>query len=187
MDQVAMPERDEWLMGQVALGRRQYLEPLVRRYAGPLLTFIRRMHGDGHGSEDLFQEVFLAVWCKRKQYQFPRSFKSWLYAIALNKCRAVYRRKRAPALRLHQEGSPEPQAAGETPSKTAVAVETASAVQAAVVKLPTKQRQVVVLRVWNGLSYAEIAEAIGSTEATARSHMHHALAALRGTLDALAV
>src|SRR6266571_9373160 len=84
-------ERDEWLMAQVALGKRDHLEPLVRRYASPLLTFIQRMVGDAHRSEELFQDVFLAVWSKRRQYQFPRPFKPWLYGIALNKCRADFR------------------------------------------------------------------------------------------------
>src|SRR5277367_6352446 len=68
----AKHERDEWLMAQVTLGKRDLLEPLIRRYASPLLTFIQRMVGDPHKSEDVFQEVFLAVWAKRHQYQFPR-------------------------------------------------------------------------------------------------------------------
>jgi hypothetical protein len=50
-----------WLMAQVAVGKRDHLEPLIRRYASPLLTFIQRMVGDPHKSEDIFQEVFLAV------------------------------------------------------------------------------------------------------------------------------
>ena len=54
-------ERDEWLMAQAALGQRDALEPLVRRYAGPLVGFIRRLVRDPHRSEELFQEVFLAV------------------------------------------------------------------------------------------------------------------------------
>ena len=69
-------ERDEWLMAQVALGKRDHLEPLVRRYASALLTFIRRMVGDAHRSEELSQEVFLAIWKKRRQYEFPRPFRS---------------------------------------------------------------------------------------------------------------
>src|SRR5438067_421533 len=89
-------ERDEWLMAQVALGKRDYLEPLIRRYASPLLTFIQQMVRDRHRSEELFQEVFLAVWTKRRQYQFPRTFKSWLYAIAVNKCRAAFRGRSLP-------------------------------------------------------------------------------------------
>ena len=83
--------RDEEIMAQVARGQSQLLERLIRRHATPLLTFIRRQVGDRHRSEELFQEVFLAVWTKRHQYEFPRSFKNWLYAIALNKCRARFR------------------------------------------------------------------------------------------------
>src|SRR6185295_1745929 len=82
-----MPDRDERLMEQVAQGKRECLEPLVRRHANALLTFIQRMVGDRHRSEELFQEVFLAVWRKRAQYQSPRPFKAWLFGIALNKCR----------------------------------------------------------------------------------------------------
>jgi DNA-directed RNA polymerase specialized sigma24 family protein len=61
-------KEDEWLMAQTARGDRESLEILVRRYSSPLLTFIRRMIGDEHKSEELFQEVFLAVWQKRRQY-----------------------------------------------------------------------------------------------------------------------
>ena len=71
-------ERDEWLMSQAALGDQRCLEPLVRRHASPLLTFIWRMIGDEHRSEELFQDVFLAVWTRRKQYEFPRPFRAWL-------------------------------------------------------------------------------------------------------------
>jgi RNA polymerase sigma-70 factor (ECF subfamily) len=174
-------ERDEWWMAQVALGQRDCLEPLVRRYACPLLTFIQRMIGDRHRSEELFQEVFLAVWLKRRQYQFPRPFKPWLYGIALNKCRAAFRRWSGgtPDLgALAEVAAPDP-----SPGETAIATETAALVAAAVTDLPPQQRMVVVLRVWQGLSYAEIAEIVGRTEATVRSHMHHGLAAMRKYLE----
>src|SRR5947208_814512 len=173
-------DQDEWLMAQVAQCRRELLEPLLRRYASPLLTFIRRMIGDAHQSEELFQEVFLAVWSKRKQYEFPRPFKAWLYAIALNKCRAAFRIHHGPLLDLDDDPPPAPD---PSPADTAIATETATLVAAAVAQLPPQQRAVVVLRVWDGLSYAEIAEAIGRTEATVRSHMHHGLTALRKYLE----
>jgi RNA polymerase sigma-70 factor (ECF subfamily) len=86
-------DSDESLMDQVARGKRESLERLIRRYANPLLTFIRRMIGDAHRSEEIFQEVFLAVWIKRGQYSYPRPFKPWLYGIAINKCRAVFRKQ----------------------------------------------------------------------------------------------
>lgn len=173
-------ERDEWLMAQVALGKRDYLEPLIRRFASPLLTFIQRMVGDPHKSEDIFQEVFLAVWAKRQQYQFPRPFKAWLYAIAANQCHASARR-RPWAGSLAEEDTAV--SAGPSPSDTVIATETAALVSAAVAQLPTQQRAVVALRVWNGLSYAEIAETLERTEATVRSHMHHGLVAMRKYLE----
>jgi RNA polymerase sigma-70 factor (ECF subfamily) len=175
-------ERDEWLMGQVALGKRDHLEPLIRRYASPLLTFIQRMIGDRHRSEDVFQDVFLAVWTHRKQYQFPRPFKAWLYAIAINKCHALGRRRAFVSTPFAEESIPVP-ASGPSPAETAIATETAALVSAAVAELPTQQRAVVALRVWNGLSYAEIAEVVGRTEATVRSHMHHGLVAMRRYLE----
>jgi RNA polymerase sigma-70 factor (ECF subfamily) len=173
-------ERDEWLMAQVALGQRDQLEPLVRRYASPLLTFIRRMVGDAHRSEELFQEVFLTLWVKRQQYRFPKPFKPWLYAITMNKCRASFRRRFTPTVALEAEDSP---ALEQSPAEVAIATETAALVTRAVTRLPPQQRAVVVLRIWDGLSYAEIAQIVDATEGTVRSHMHHGLAGLRRDLE----
>ena len=174
-------ERDEWLMAQVASDRRDHLEPLVRRYASPLLTFIRRMIGDRQRSEDIFQDVFFTVWVKRHQYQFPRPFKAWLYAIAVNKCHAANRGRHGGLVTLEEE--PATAAEGPTPADAVIATETAALVSAAVAQLPAQQRAVLVLRVWNGLSYAEIAQAIDRSEATVRSHMFHGLQTLRRYLE----
>jgi RNA polymerase sigma-70 factor (ECF subfamily) len=177
-------ERDEWLMAQVAAGKRDHLEPLIHRYAGRLLTFIRQMIGDRHRSEELFQEVFLAVWQKRAQYTYPRPFKAWLFAIALNKCRAAFRVRALPTSLLMEDDSAATPAAREpSPADKAVATETAALVTTAVTRLPPQQRAVVVLRIWDGLSYAEIAEIVGRSEGTVRSNMHHGLAAMRAYLE----
>ncbi len=64
-----------------------------------------------------------------------------------------------------------------------MAAETAVLVGRAVARLPDQQRAVVTLRVWEGLSYARIAEIVECSEATVRSHMHHGLAALRKHLE----
>lgn len=170
-------------MAQVADGKRDLMEPLVRRYANSLLTFIRRMIGDHHRSEELFQEVFLAVWLKRRRYQFPRPFKAWLFAIALNRCRADFR-KRRPVLTLdYNEADPAADNPKQSPPDVLVSHETAHLVAQAVAQLPTQQRTVMVLRVWHELPYAEIAAVVGRSEATVRSHMHHGLLALKKILE----
>jgi RNA polymerase sigma-70 factor (ECF subfamily) len=174
---------DELLMHQVAGGERAALSLLLRRYADPLFTFLRRMGVDHQRSEDLFQETFLAVWAARAKYEFPRPFRPWLFGIALNKCRADHRRPSwravpGPVPTENSVVSPAP-----SPVDTAVATETATLVQGAVLRLPPRQCEVVVLRVWGGLSYAEIAAALGCGEAAVRSNMFHGLAAMRKYLE----
>ena len=176
---------DEWLMAHVAQGHAGQIEPLVRRYGTPLLTFIRHMVGDHHRSEELFQEVFLAVWTRRRLYRYPLPFKPWLYQIALNRCRQWFRTRRPEAIQSLDDDSPRQFAmAGPSPPESAIAVETASIVGRVVALLPPRQHSVVVMRLWGGLSYAEIAAAMEVSEGTVRSNMHDALAFLHRHLEA---
>ncbi len=175
---------DESLMRQVVEGNRAPLDILVRRYANPLLTFIVRMTGDRHQSEELFQEVFVAVWAKRKTYNGYHDFKPWLYQIAVNKCRSSFRRRTLPM-------APGPSDAlnsaardtGSAPDDRELSQESAALVADAVATLPEKQRAVLVLRVWSLLSYSEISRILNRSENTVRSNMHHALAKLRAYLE----
>lgn len=177
-------ERDEDLMQDVVAGHADRLEILVRRHAVGLLTFLTRMIGDRHRAEELFQEVFLAVWLKRRQYDPVRPFRPWLYAIAINRGRALFRR-RGLSLRSLDSDHPEPSDPSEPPEQRTYSAETAEQVNRAITRLPDQQRAVVVLRIWEGLPYSRIAEIVGCTEGTVRSHMHHGLAALRQHLQPL--
>jgi|SRR5271170_26182 len=178
-------ERDEWLMMQVAQGQAEQIEPLVRRYGTLLLTFIQRMIGDRHRSEEMFQDVFLAVWTKRAQYKFGRPFKPWLYKIALNRCRRAFRvRGLGPVTPLDEESWPRRAVStAPSPPESAIATETATLVEQSVALLPPKQRMIVVMRLWNNLEYEQIAAALGVREATVRSNMHDALANIRRYLE----
>jgi RNA polymerase sigma-70 factor (ECF subfamily) len=175
--------KDEDLMMRVAAGSREAMSPLLRRYASPLLTFIRRMTGDWHRAEELFQEAFLAVWQHRCRYEYPRPFRPWLFGIALNKCRADFRKCGSVPAFLADDSDLPATAHCRTPVEAAIASETATLVARAVNTLPPKQRTVLVLRVWNGLEYAEIAQILDRTEATIRSQMFHALAGMRRYLE----
>lgn len=172
------PEPDEHLMARIMHGDRQAFETLVRRHGPGILTLLRRMTGNRHRAEELFQDTFLAVWQKCDQFRPGLTFRPWLYTIAVNRCRAEFRSQRTPTVPLNEEAV----ADAVSPVDAVVARETASQVLQAVSALPEQQRLVVSLRVWQGLSYAEIAQTIGLHEGTVRSHMHHALAALRRTL-----
>ncbi len=175
-------QSDEWLMSQVALGRRECLTLLVHRHAAGLLTFIQRMVGNHHRSEELFQDVFLAVWTHSRSYQAGRPFRTWLLGIAVRKCQAEYRKHLFWIGRSREDATLLTDAA-DTPEATAMHCETAALVTEAVARMPEAQRTVLVLRVWNQLSYAEIAQVLNRSEATVRSHMFHGLANLRKYLE----
>jgi RNA polymerase sigma-70 factor (ECF subfamily) len=176
---MATPEGDEELMRSTAAGDAAALEQLVGRYATALFSFFVRLSGKRHQAEELFQEAFLLVWTKRRLYEFPRPFRPWLFALALNLWRAQVRQRPPPtplaAVDVLDPGTP--------PDAGAEAEETASLVARAVLALPPRQREVVILRIWEELPYARIASIVGVPEATARSHMRLALAALRTQLS----
>jgi len=173
-------ESDEWLMEHVQQGRQDCLEPLVRRHANGLLTYLQRMVSDRQLAEDLFQDAFLAVWAKRDTYRPGRPFRRWLYAIATNACRLGFRQSQRIAF---YSGSPlmEPSIVSSEPSpqEAAVGAEQKWQIAQVVAGLPEQQRMVLVLRNWHQLPYDEIAEIVGCSPATVRSHMHHALTNLR--------
>ena len=171
---------DERLMKLSAEGDSNSFESLIRRYARPLMTLINRMIGRHHRSEEVFQEVLFSCWKNRTQYQFPRSFKPWLYAIAINQCRQTYRKKDNSV--SNQDAVVDMATTKQMPDDFAVGKETAGLLKDAVERLPDQQRAVVVLRIWNGLSYREIAETVDKPEATVRSYMFHALKNLRSRL-----
>src|SRR5262245_44724874 len=113
---------DEALMTQVIEGSRGSLELLVRRHADALLTFLCRNLRNWHKAEELFQEVFLAVWAKRNQFDAQRPFKPWLYAIAVNKVRERFRHPPTP---LGLEGDPLSPGKDEPPEKALMQAEVA--------------------------------------------------------------
>jgi RNA polymerase sigma-70 factor, ECF subfamily len=176
-------ESDEALMQRVAAGQREPLSILLRRYANSLLTFIRRMSGDHHRSEELFQDVFVAVWKSAHKYRYPRPFRSWLFGIAAKKCQADFRsRVRRPAW-IDDRGQLAVVGRERAPDEGAIATETATLIEQAVMELPAQRRTVVVMRIWNAFTYAEIASVLECEESTVRSHMFHGLASLRKYLE----
>ena len=171
---------DEWLMQQVRKGNAESIEPLIRSHGSGLLTYLVRSIQDRHRAEELFQEVFQRVWAKRKSYKHPMPFKPWLYTIAANLVRSEYRKRKISGADVMLDSI---QGAANSPDQSMINEETSEMLNKATKNLPPQQRQILTLRIWNELSYAEIAKMLGVAEATARANMHHALKSLRQTLQ----
>ncbi len=158
---------------------------LVKRWDQPIRRLCTRMTGDPHRGEDLKQEAFLRVFEKRKTYQPTGRFSTYLWRIALNLCYDELRRqeRRREFLRDPQpeegEGSTDEFAADAPgPDAHAAALEEGELVRQALMKLPDIYRAVVVLRHYENLKLAKIAEVLEIPEGTVNSRMAEALSRL---------
>ena len=176
---------DEELLMDFVAGKHDAFEPLVRRYEHRLYAFICRMNGDATGAADLFQETFMRVF--RHAHKFGRrgSFKSWLYSIAANVCR-THRGRRRPEQQAIDSLDSEPVNGSAQPANASSAKEAGERIAEAVADLPADQRDVFVLRMYEDLSYPEIAETLERSLGTVKSQMRYALQKLRTTLRDLA-
>lgn len=169
---------DERLMTLTAGGDQQAFQALVRRMGSAILTVTTRMLCDDAAAEEAFVDVVAKMWMGRQTYQGDRPVRPWVMAIAANACREQLRRAR----RLQGAWDRPITPPAPLPDAGMADDESSALLRAALLKLPDKQRDTLVLRLWGGLDYQHIAEALNVYESTARSNMHHALAALRGLL-----
>lgn len=169
-------------MQRVCSGERDAMSVLVRRLADQLITFLRRLGLNPTTAEETFQEVFFAVWKHRRRYLPSRRFKPWVLGIAANKGREALRRR--PPERLQDDDPRWTGAkAGSEPVELLIQSETNRIVETGIARLPVKQREVVVMRLFNDMPYEEIALALNRSESTVRTHMSLGLTALREYLE----
>jgi len=154
------------------------LSTLVHRYSRPLYSFIRRYHPDGGDCDDLFQETWMGVMSGIGRFDPTRRFSTWLFQIALNKCRDLARRGRTRTKFQAEQMDQNKEMIGESVEK---GIESA-AVTEAIEALPTLQKEVLLLRYYNDLSEAEVSEILGCPRGTVKSRLHNALKAVRQTL-----
>jgi len=163
---------------------------LMERWEGPIRNLCARMTGDLHRGEDLKQETFSRVFEKRKDYEAEGRFSTWLWRIALNVCYDELRRQDRRREFLSQAGEEDREGLFEecaadapTPDIRAAQLEEGELVRQAVLQLPDIYRSVVVLRHYEDLKLAKIAEILGIPEGTVNSRMAEALARLSRILE----
>ncbi len=173
------PQRDdEALMTRARTGDRVAFEALTRRYYAAVVRFCQR--SASQGAEDLAQETFVRVWNARARYETRQGFRVYLYTIAQNVCRSAARGEGRRHLQLV-----EPEALAERPDQQPLAssqlevLQSHQSVQHALTQLPEAQREVLVLRLSEGLDYAEISQILGRSESTLRSQAFYGLKTLK--------
>ena len=172
----ASPASDEHLMLAFSKGSAEAFNELFLRYKQPIYGFFRRRTADPSHAEELTQEAFLVLLRAAGRYEPRALFRTYLYAIAFKILRA-HRRK--AAFRATFFGQPK---VVPDPAKQD-ATESGLWVRRAVEKLEVIDREVLLLREFEQLSYAEIADLLRLPVNTVRSRLFRARTALRNLLE----
>lgn len=162
---------DEILMLQFQKGSREAFEHLYVRYHRLVYGFFRRRLQNSSRSEDLAQDTFLALIKASSRYQPQALFRSWLFGIAFNL--------------LAAERRSESRSATEDEVDVPVIEETDQVlwVREALAKLDPGEREILMLREYEQLSYLEIAAVLKLPEGTVRSRLFRARLAIKEVLE----
>jgi len=163
---------------------------LMKRWEGPIRRLCARMTGDAHRGEDLMQDTFLRLYEKRKSYEPTGKFSTFLWRIALNLCYDELRRQQRRREFFEEPGPAEGESdlnekASERPGPDlrAAQLEEGELVRQALLQLPEIYRTVLVLRHYEDLKLARIAEVLEVPEGTVNSRMAEALSRLSRLLE----
>lgn len=157
---------DEVLALRSGRGDLAAFEALARRYQARLYGYALRMIGDAHEAEDLTQETLLRLHRAMGRYDPTQPFAPWAFGIAAHVCRDWLRWRR----RRREETTEAPEAAEprDSPLELSAAAEERQRVAQAVRRLPRKYREVIVLHYVDGMSYEQVAMALGLRPPAAR-------------------
>lgn len=189
MDETAL---DEALIEAAVQGSPRAWEQLVRRHERRLFNFGLRLTGNHSDALDLMQEVLLGVHRNLHRYRGEARFSSWLFRIAHNKAVDMSRRRRPLALSDLYGGQdfdlpPDCDQVADTgavgPQEAAIIGESQARIVAALQALPAAQRLVVELKIYQGLTFDEIAGIQGVSANTAKTRFYAAIRKLKTGLE----
>jgi RNA polymerase sigma-70 factor, ECF subfamily len=183
---------DEQLMERYREGDARAFEVLLGRHSRPVYHFVLRCVHDRGTAEDLMQEVFLRIVKGAGDYRRKAKFTTWLYTIARNLCVDHSRRQKfRRTSSLDQPLGDEPDGAtmldrvaddGLPEDRKAMDRQFTRNLEAALADLNPDQREVFVLREFQGLPFQEIATVVDCPLNTVKSRMRYALEGLRAAL-----
>lgn len=181
-----MGDEDVRLMLAFRDGDESAFDDLFRRWGGRLLGFLERMVRDRAVAEELVQETFLRVHRSRAHYVPEARFSTWLYTIAANTARNELRRPFRRSVHTSTDAEDGPELAADAPAvdDRVHAQRMHGQVEEALAALPERQRAALWLCAVEGLSYAQVAEALETTEKSVKALVHRARVALAPTAAA---
>ena len=169
---------DAYLVGAARGGDTDAFEELVRRHQDPMFRLALRMTGSRADAEEAAQDGFVDAWRSLAQYRGDASFRAWLARIVTRRCLDVVAARR-PTVEL----PPVLEQPGGDVGARAEERDRLRALVEAVLALPPDARAALVLREFQGLSYAEVAEALGASLPAVKGRIHRARLELAAMME----
>lgn len=166
---------DRDLAGQARRGNVEAYNVLVSRWERRVFNYLLKLVGGREDALDLTQDVFLKAWQGLARLDDVGRFSPWLFRIAHNEAISFLRRAR-PQQQVEEE------AVGMESTSRLYPVESALAVRRALERLTPEQREAVVLKVYEGFKFEEMAQILDAPLSTVKSRVYSALEVLKEVL-----
>ncbi len=162
---------------------------LVEQHDSRVMSIACSILGSGFDAEEVYQEIFLKVHRKISAFRFESEFTTWLHRLAVNaalsKKRSLNRRRNRETVMDYENDFFDSVSANpnDEPEKRQLRAEILSQIEAALTKLPERQRTVFVMKHDQGLKLKEIASTLGIAEGTVKAYLFRAIENLRRELE----
>jgi RNA polymerase sigma-70 factor (ECF subfamily) len=180
---------DDQIIERTLAGETDAFGLLVRRWERPIYGISLRMLGRDEDARDVCQETFLAAFRNLRKFRGDAKFSSWLYRIALNACHSRLR-KNGNVIEQSIDIEDEDGRKFEIPDEASEFVpdrvhrdQRAVLVKKALQALPVEMRQVIVMKEYEELTFAEIAEILEIPVSTVKSRLYTGLQLMRTRLE----
>jgi RNA polymerase sigma-70 factor, ECF subfamily len=160
-----MTDADEDLVLQSQNGSPAAFETLIRNHQNMIHALTFRMTGSAADAEDLAQETFIRAYEQLHSFNNGAKFSTWLYSIAVHAC-LNWRRNEARRFRAQADCAEKMLIQNSSPEISSSENDLAQQTQAALMRLPAKQRAAIVLTIYDGLHHAAAAKVLRCSETT---------------------
>jgi RNA polymerase sigma-70 factor, ECF subfamily len=175
-------EHDHNLVRRHKEGDRKATEELIRMYQGVVFGVIFKIYPNKAICEELTQDAFIRAFDKIDQFQERSTFKSWLIRIAINLTKNYLTSYGFRNVKPVEDFNRVKDQAGESHELTVAHKKLGQSLQALVRDLPHKQRTAVMLRIYEDMSFSEIAETMDCPFDTAKANYRHGIQSLKKNL-----
>ncbi len=172
--------RESEIIFKVLSGDRNSFSLLIESYKNQIFSLAFRLTGNFQESEDLAQETFIRAYSKLYQFNTQKNFFTWIYSISLNLIRNHLKKRNKAGFNEATESSIE---ANSSPERDLIESQESEMLQKCFNLLTDDFREIIVLKYYQGLTFADISEVLGISESAAKMRLYRGLEKLKFIME----